>query len=56
MNEDLIKIERRWGKRRLFSASPRRRRWPWVLGLLVLCVLVVLFALPLYPEAGYQLL
>ena len=44
MKDDLTKADSRWRKKRFFQPEePRRRRWPWVL--LVLIVGAVVFVL-----------
>lgn len=49
MKDDLNKLEQQWAKRRLFSPARRRRRWPWLVLLLLIIALTqfLLFSSPI---------
>jgi hypothetical protein len=43
VKDDLNKAEQEWANRSLFGAKPHKRRWRWVLLLLIVVSLVFIF-------------
>jgi hypothetical protein len=43
VKDDLNKAEKKWATRSLFGAKPRKRRWRWVLLLLIVVSLVFIY-------------